>query len=93
MAQVKICDITSKVGVPMLQVLGNAQDSQPEISTCCVGEKLNYGIIIENMNGYDAKDVSEEYVVEELCGLLMKRLNELRNPPKERTDSTDIKKL
>ena len=78
MSQVTKCDITDETNVPMLKV--NMSKNGIEITTTLAGEKLNYAICITNQNGNAIKDVSEKYVLNELHGLTLKRLNEINAP-------------
>lgn len=88
MATVIKCDITGAVEVPMFRV-GDHTVIPPEFE----GERLKYSILVDNKNGNAISDVSQEYVLAELISILNKRLNEVRNPPKEQTDKTGVTEL
>lgn len=86
--QVIKCDITSKMDVPMVKTVKVNEITGGE-SMLLDGERLNYTIFITNENGYQAKDVAEEYVLAEMIGLMTKRLNEIRNPSVNQTEQND----
>lgn len=94
MSQILKCDITGKSDVPTHKV------SIPDVSQSPVefeGERLTYIVSIWNQNGYSAIDVAQEYVLEEMIGIMTRRLNELRNPNSNQTEdkvgSPEIKEL
>ena len=80
--QVIKCDITGTIDVPMINVskYPSAHCDLVATSMLIQGERVEYVISIHNVNGYQAVDVAEEYVLAEMIGLMTKRLNEIRNP-------------
>lgn len=58
------------------------------------GERLHYNIEIKNRNSFNAKDVSEEFVLKELHQLTVERINEIHNDSSpEHTSTAEVTEL